>query len=79
MTRAIFLWQVFSCQKIQDLVILIFAIFLLIIIYSNFLKVFLFLCIKDTSDDLSVCVLRFPPEVSTLPGLLTINIVKLEI
>lgn len=34
---------------------------------------------QEVSDDLSVCVLDFLPQVSTLPGLLAIILVTVEI
>lgn len=34
---------------------------------------------KNAVDDLRVCMLKFFPDVSTLPSLVAINLVKVEI
>ena len=55
--------------------------FLLLLNKENDFKVVTFLrnFREEVGDDLSVCVLNVLPKVSSLPSLLAINLVKVEI
>ena len=46
-----------------------------IILLSQFLLTFQ----QEVGDDLSVCVMNIPPKVSSVPSLLAINLMKMEI